>query len=88
MCRRVVRDRALAVLVAASLLPACTTHVRVPRSAVPCADACDERLATCRSDCARSRGNPQVIEDVRESLCGKRCEQEHEDCVFACPGMP
>jgi hypothetical protein len=72
---------------AAALLGACTTHVRVPRSAAACAAACDATLASCLADCEPSRGNPQVVENVRIHLCDQRCQQTHEQCVYACPGV-
>lgn len=76
-----------ATLLASVQLSACTSHVRVPRTAVACANACEATQTTCLTDCATSRGNAAVVEDVRQYLCEKRCRQTYEDCVLACPGV-
>jgi hypothetical protein len=30
------------------------------------------------------KGNPETLEDMRRSLCEKRCKEGYEDCMLAC----
>jgi len=62
----------------------CTQHRTIPKEKQPCADACTQAQASCSGQCAVSKGNPQVLEDVRGSLCDKRCKESYDDCMLKC----
>jgi hypothetical protein len=76
-----------AALALALLSESCTTHYTVPQSAEPCAKTCQTTLQQCLTSCAESTGHPEIVEDVREHLCTKRCREAYETCVPACPGV-
>ncbi len=77
----------LLVLVLAPLAIGCATHRRVPREAASCASACITTRSECVERCAVNTGKLQILEDVRESLCGKRCGEDFDHCMLTCPGV-
>ena len=76
-----------AVLIAVLALAGCTSRHRVPLEAKGCADECATTRSSCLAACAKGTGRAEVLENVRESLCGKRCGEDYERCVLACPGV-
>ena len=66
------------------LAAGCTQHYTIPKDKQPCADLCTQAQASCTSHCAENKGNPQVLEDVRGSLCEKRCKESYDDCMLKC----
>jgi hypothetical protein len=71
----------LLVLLAAA---GCTRHYNVPKSKQPCADECTRIQASCTAHCGENKGNPAVLEDVRGSLCEKRCKEDDDKCMLTC----
>lgn len=72
----------VALLLAGPL--ACTRRVTVPREKTSCTSVCGGTQAGCLAHCAEDKGNPEVLEDIRASLCEKRCNEDHEKCMLAC----
>jgi len=62
----------------------CTQHYTVPKEKQPCANACTQSQSDCVNRCAVPKQDVQVLEDVRGSLCEKRCKEGYESCVKAC----
>ena len=78
---------ACALLLITLLLAACASRHRVPRTAAACAQECAAARSACLKSCAESTGHLEILEEVRESLCGKRCNEDFDRCMFACPGV-
>ena len=78
---RIVAGCALLLLAAGS---GCTQRYTVPKDKQPCATACTQSQSACVNRCAVPKQDVQVLEDVRGSLCEKRCKEEYEGCVKAC----
>ena len=76
---------AVFALISAALAAGCTTHYRIPKEAQACTDRCAATRGACFDDCGKSRGNMQPLEDLREGLCGKRCGEDYDSCMVACP---
>lgn len=62
----------------------CTQHKTIPKEKQGCAAECTREQNHCVSGCSEDKGNPAVLEDIRGSLCEKRCKEGYEDCVLAC----
>ena len=78
------RSIRLAAIAAVLLLASCTQHRTISKDKQPCAAECAQSQNSCVSGCAVDKGNPEVLEDVRGSLCEKRCKEGYEDCMLAC----
>ena len=72
---------ALALLLLAG---GCTQHRTIPKDKQPCANACGQAQTSCETRCAQPKQDVQVLEDVRGSLCEKRCREDYETCMNAC----
>src|SRR5262245_17117499 len=59
------------------LLVSCTTRVKVPASAKPCADACAQNRAACVSQC-EVPGRVEVLDKARRDVCEQRCGDEYD----------
>lgn len=66
------------------LVGGCTQRLTVPREKQACAGECSREQSGCIGGCATDRGNPEVLEDIRGSLCEKRCREGYESCMLAC----
>ena len=62
----------------------CTTRYTVPKEKEPCVTACTQEQSACVNRCAVPKQDVQVLEDVRGSLCEKRCKESYESCAKAC----
>ena len=62
----------------------CTQHYKISKEQQPCVTACTQSQSGCVNRCAEPKQDVQVLEDVRGSLCEKRCKEEYENCVKAC----
>ena len=62
----------------------CTQHYTVPKDKQPCAADCSQAQSSCVTLCADPKQSVQVLEDVRGSLCDKRCKEGYDNCMLAC----
>lgn len=81
-----MRARLLAIAIGAAIvaLGGCTQRVTIPRDKQACASECARDQNACVGNCDEDKGNPEVLEDVRASLCEKRCKEGYENCMLAC----
>lgn len=78
------RPLLLAACAALLVLGGCTQRITVPRDKQACAGECAREQNGCVSGCDDDKGNPAVLEDIRGSLCEKRCKEGYENCMLAC----
>ena len=78
--RRLWAASALLLLLAGG----CTQHYTVSKDKKPCAADCSQAQSACVGRCGETKQNVQVLEDVRDSLCEKRCKEGYENCMLAC----
>ncbi len=74
-------------LLGAAVMSSCTTRHRVPAQAAGCAGDCGDSRAACLRSCSERSGPVAALEGVRENLCDKRCTQDYQTCMLACPGV-
>ena len=50
-----------------------------------CPQACNEATETCKERCGRDTGRQPGTEELRQTLCLKRCDQNDTKCHRSCP---
>jgi len=62
----------------------CTQHRTITKDKQLCATNCGQTQTGCMTRCADPKQNVQVLEDIRGSLCEKRCREDYDKCMVAC----
>ena len=78
--RRTARLAALLLLLGAG----CTQKYTITKDKQPCAQNCTAVQTGCTTRCAEPKQDVQVLEDIRGSLCEKRCKEDYEQCMLNC----